>query len=272
MRILALSDLSERSERALRRALLLAEQLDAELTVVSVVNEDLPGDISTTLEATSREKLELFCSDLTDRSFTVRVEIGDPHATSLELAQDLTPDLVVMGTHKPRAFWDMFSGTTAERIIRHLKAPVLIVAEPVAGPYRSVICGIDFSPACASAARVSTRVAPTAKATAFHALHIPFKGYTRVANNVAGLEPFMQEASKALSDWWQTEDIPSRYTPPDPLPSARFSAFQKVMNEQKADLVAVGAHTRSIFSPSHLGGFTEDLIRNPPCDLLIVRG
>ena len=41
--ILMASDLSPRSERALRRAFLLAEEFDAKLTVLSIVDSDLPG-------------------------------------------------------------------------------------------------------------------------------------------------------------------------------------------------------------------------------------
>ena len=57
--ILVATDLSIRSERALRRAAKLAEQHDARLTVLCIVDEDLPQRVATRMRDAMIEGLEI---------------------------------------------------------------------------------------------------------------------------------------------------------------------------------------------------------------------
>ena len=48
-----------------------------------------------------------------------------------------------------------------------------------------------------------------------------------------------------------------------------YKTFLKKIKDIKADLITIGAHGRVGISPSKLGGIAEDILANPPCDVLV---
>lgn len=62
--ILVTSDLSERSDRALGRAFKLADSMDADLTLCSVVDDSLPENLTNDLMKRSKEFLKAKADDL----------------------------------------------------------------------------------------------------------------------------------------------------------------------------------------------------------------
>ncbi len=188
------------------------------------------------------------------------------------MIKETKPDLVVLGVHRTRPVWDMFSGTTVERIVRATELPVLLVAGPVEGEYGKVLCGIDLSKSCAAAARWAAKLAPDAEFSTFHALHVPFKSWVAPSDSAAALAPFVAEARERVDAWWQQEVLPSQLPKPELQAEAIPTAFLEARTKIRPDLVAVGAHARAAFVPTLLGSFTEDLIRTSPSDVLILRG
>lgn len=269
--ILVASDLSARSDRAIRRAARLARQHNAALTVLTVVDDDLPPAAATAFEATARETLNDLVTSLDATDAVTMVQLGDPVETIVATAEELDVDLLVMGTHKARPFWDMFAGTTMERVVRATARPVLLVKNPATGPYESVICGIDLSPSCVAAANMAARLAPEAHFTAFHAIHIPYQGFISAHHSVEGLAPFVDEAAKELDGWWKTAGISDKIAKPSVVPDSVTDVFETTSKAVSADLFALGAHGRPVFAPTLLGSFTEAQIRDPACDVLISR-
>ena len=269
--ILVATDLSIRSERAVRRAFAIAESCSCEVTVTCVIDDELPTGVAKTLAADARQELEALCTSITEKSVDIRVVIGDPVQDIVSLSEKLDVDLIILGVHKKRAFWDMFSGTTMERIVRATNRAVLLSSEVVANGYKNVLCGIDLSPACEAAANISMTVAPEAKLYGFHAMHVPYIGLFGPDKSAKTLEPFIETANKRLHDWWQNADLPTGLEKPEPMPMSVTESLAIKLKEIKPDLIAIGAHGRSLVSPTLLGSFTEMLIRTPPCDLLLVR-
>lgn len=54
-------------------------------------------------------------------------------------AQEIAPDLLVIGPHRRQVLHDVFAGTTAEWTIQSAACPVLLVNAPAAGKYRRVL-------------------------------------------------------------------------------------------------------------------------------------
>nr|WP_213546293.1 universal stress protein [Vannielia litorea] len=270
-RILIATDLSERSDRALRRAFRLAEEMDAELTVLTVVDEDLPEKIATVMAAEAEAQLVAQCGTISERKAAIRVETVEPVAAITTSASSIDADLLVLGVHRPRPFWDIFTGTTMERIVRASERPVLLASGPVTGAYERVLCGIDLSPACEAAAQAAGRVAPEAVLKAFHAVHVPYRGLLAPQDSAKALSPFIDEAQRELGDWWKRAQLPEQMEQPVPSVGAVSSSLDKEIESFQPELIAVGAHGRVAISISLLGRFTEDLIRTPPCDVLVVR-
>ncbi|PTQ68026.1 universal stress protein [Celeribacter persicus] len=272
-RILVASDLSSRSDRAVERAVQLAGEHGGKIILMHVIDEDLPAAVVSRMRQTAEEVLGVVAaSEHAPDNTEIVVETGDPVRTIAEMAEAIDADLVVLGVHKPRPFWDMFSGTTMERVVRALHRPVLLVRDPVSGPYASVLCGIDLSPSCLAAGRTALTLAPKAKIATFHAVHVPYRGMIARDASEKQLAPFVKDARARLDTWWDSAAIPVGLPKPEVTPASVHDAFAEAMTRSGADLFALGAHGRMPLSPSLLGGFTEEQIRDPRCDLLVVRG
>lgn len=269
--ILVASDLSERSDRAVRRAIRLARDHGAVCHVLHVVDDDLPGDLAVRWREDAGTELARLISGLDTDGVEVsrEVRIGDPLKVIPEAAFERAADLVVLGLHRPRAFLDRLRETTMERVVRLLRAPVLLVRSPAAHDYRSVLAPVSFSPACTAASRAVRALAPEATIHAFHAIHLPYSGLTGEKPGGPMARALIAEA-EAARDAWLAQDGPD-------LAADRIAlvtgALNRVMADQLAglrpDLVAIGANTRFALAPHLLGSFAADLVRDPPTDLLI---
>lgn len=268
--ILVASDLSERSDHAVTRAGALARESGARLVLLSVVDEELPE----TLRAATAETMRAQLTDQATRlgaKGDVRIEIGDASQDIHRVAREIDADLIVLGLHRLRPLMDLFTGTTMERLVRASERPVLLAAsrKPSGsdGGYERVLVGIDFSPASLAAIEAAERVASDAEIVGFYAYHAPFKGFRGDALG----EGYQQEAEREVDEWLETVDLPDDFERPLIYEGGVQEVMHRCYGEVKPDLIAIGAHGRSTLSPTLLGSFTEEIMRRPPCDLLIVR-
>lgn len=154
-RILIASDMSERSKRALHRAISLAKQFGSRLSVLHLVDNDRP---QTLIDEESRATEAALCDDLHNTALdelvsapTVSVVAGDPFRAIADAATRLEADLIVMGSHRKRLLGDIFTGTTLERVVRLGGRPVLMVNREDDAPYSNVLAAVDLSEASAHA-------------------------------------------------------------------------------------------------------------------------
>ena len=130
MKILAATDFSTRSNRALRQAGLLAQVSGASLAVVHVVDDDQPQAL---LEMERREANEILreqmivMPELQSTRCDPLVVTGSAFSGILDAAKAMGADLIVMGAHRRQLLRDIFVGTTVERVIRTGPFPVLMV-------------------------------------------------------------------------------------------------------------------------------------------------
>ena len=154
--ILYLTDLSKNSAYVFRYAVELAQKFDAKITILHVVKPIDPAmevpilvhlgeDAYHTLVKEKeqeiivelKQRLRAFAEkelgedfDRTDLVAAVLVHEGHPVADILETANKLDVDLVVMGDHSKGVLAHTFLGSTAERVLRHIRKPVLVVPIP----------------------------------------------------------------------------------------------------------------------------------------------
>lgn len=270
--ILVATDLSPRSERAMRRAFALAEQHQSDLIVLSVVDEDLPREMAEALQTTARAALERLCGSISSYPHETLVEYGDAHDVIEKTARTRDVDLTVMGVHRERAWADLITGSTMERLVRASTRPVLLVKDPVDHAYARAVSGIDFSPSSLSALTIAAQMAPQAQIDTFHAVHVPFRGLVAPAASAAQVAPFIKDAEERLAAWLEAVELPESCDRPDLLVGDIGEVLRQKLADPGADLIVVGAHGRSRFTASRLGSFTQSLLRSPPCDILVARG
>ena len=189
--ILAATDLSERSEKALQQALHLASVHGAALHVLYVVDEDIPSPIAKEIKSASTENLNEQIARVPNGksvNTTIHVEFKTIWKGIVEAAEELGADLLVLGSHRSRGIMELFRGTTVERVAKVAKTPLLVVNNPTPGSYHDVIVGVDFSDCARNAINVGARLSPKGSLTLINVYHIPFKEFTRRADPDGSIE------------------------------------------------------------------------------------
>lgn len=134
------TDFSESADYSIRHALLFARQFKAKLAVVHVVNEpvDLSGfyvphisfeKLEEEIAEGARKMMDKFCeTHLKDfDNFETIVTSGIPFSTIINKSVEMNADLIVMGTHGRTGLDHVLFGSTAEKVVRKSKIPVLTV-------------------------------------------------------------------------------------------------------------------------------------------------
>ena len=132
-------DFSATADRALAYAIALAQQLQARLTLLHVLDitpvtmdemtagvvttylDDLETDAQHLLQA-SRERVQR--AGLQGESLLVQ---GTPTQTIIDTAGEQGVDLIIMGTHGRTGLAHVFLGSVAEHVVRQGPCPVLVV-------------------------------------------------------------------------------------------------------------------------------------------------
>lgn len=269
---LVATDLSERGDRAVQRAFDLAARNGAELVLTSIVDDTLPSDIAGRLAediAARLTRMAAAVAGASDVTHRVAVRIGDPAEAIAALASEEQAALLVLGLHRLRPLLDAMRDTTMQRVARTSPCPVLLVREPVDGPYQTVVAAVDFSPAAAAAVRMAARVAPGATIRPVHAMHVPYKGLMARSGTAADYAPFRHEAEAARDDWLAAETLPEGLPEVEIAEGTVTEVLARVL--KGATLLALGTHARSGIYGFLAGSHCTGLMRDPPCDLLIVR-
>lgn len=133
-RILVPTDFSPCSAAALRYALELAEQVDAEVDLLHVLppDEDPPSVDSPPSGATPPTSFDAALHELgPEKVLRVRtlLERGDPADVIMRVAREVGHDLVVMGTHGRSGVAYLLLGSVAERVVRRAPCPVLTLRD-----------------------------------------------------------------------------------------------------------------------------------------------
>lgn len=269
-KILVATDLSERSDRAVRRAIWLAARSGGSCHAIHVVDDSLPAELANCLREEAGIRLQRFIdANKGDAKVTTEVLLGDPTELIPEQVRKCKADLVVLGLHRPRVILDSLRETTMERLVRLIRTPVLLVREPADHDYASVVAPVSFSPACAAALRAARAIAPEARLSLVHAVYLPFTGMTGERPGGVMERELIAEARAICDRWILAEGLPDR------VEDVTFSSggLNEVIDRERkslaADLLALGAHTRGPIALHALGGFAASLVRHPPTDLLL---
>jgi len=279
MQILAATDFSTRSNRALRQAGLLAQPGNV-LHIVHVVDDDQPEELVGMEEREAERLLNEQVNSTPERRGTharPMVVKGDPFDGILRAASEIKPDLIVMGSHRKHLLLDIFVGTTIERVIRKGSFPVLMVNFEAQRAYERVLAPIDMSDASANAVRValSTGLIGDDGATLLHA----FVALTGRKMFAAGSN---QEAvdSYIASERERAVDELAAFLVSNGLQDQRWSLrvehgapmeiISRGVSEMRPDLLVMGTHSRSTLLKAFIGSVTEESMRSLNVDILAV--
>lgn len=142
-KILVAVDFSDCSVAAAKQALALGGPLGAQLDVIHTYDvptvvaphavlftTDFEAPLSAEMERQASAQLANFCQRVGLSEYpgiTTRVLLGPAGPMILDIAEREHPDLIVIGTHGRAGVARFLMGSTAEKVLRHAKCPVLTV-------------------------------------------------------------------------------------------------------------------------------------------------
>ena len=275
--ILVATDLSERSDRAMDRAALLAKQMNATLHIVYVVDDEVTSTIALTCEENATVELQRQVAEgalFKGLKTKIYVEFGHPWKMITQLAEHHKADLVVLGAHRNRGFRELFSGTTLHRIAKACKSPFLVAIDRATKRYSKIVVGVDFSECAQHAADLASRISDGHPLTLVHAYHIPFKGLTMRADEhgdiiVREKKRIESEIRRHMTEFIGTLKNPHEDTHKIIKEGGAVTVLQAEVEARKADLVCVGSHGKPWLVEAILGSTAYELLTYPPSDILV---
>lgn len=280
MRILCATDLLARSEAAIERAGMLADELGADLSLLHVV---APTDSERVLEQTLRMNLARTRARAQSPLWRARtkpnvvVRTGSPARLIVETLEQSKARLLVLGPHRKRPLRDTLEGTIAEKVLMAKRWPLLVAQEVPRASYQRVLLALDLSEASASALRAaeSLVLAPQAEVKIVHAHETPYEGMLdyagvgvdAIARYAAGWE---REAMSAVSGLVRSQsdnlvryDIAVEHGQPGP-------AILRAIESYEPDLIVMGTRGLGRLRRAFLGSVANRVLHELSCDALIV--
>lgn len=268
------TDMDPGADRAVARAVRLAVVHDAPLTVVSVLEDGA----SEAQQSNRRDQVTRFCNSLKDCdaiSLNVVAATGDPVDEVHNTAREAGAEIVVLGLHKPRSILDSMRETTMEKLVRTSPRPALLVQKPADHAYRNVMAAVDFSHGSEAAVVEARRLAPEADVAMLHAVHVPYQSSVGAPGGVGEIPtmvdpaPFVRDAESRGKSWQERGARLADLKPVDVVVGPISFVLKREVAARQPDLLAIGAHNTTGAVDWLLGSIAADLIREPPCDLLV---
>lgn len=279
-KIMVATDFSERSDRALRRTILLARQFGAGIELVHVIDDDQPSRIVDSERSEAESLLYQMAATLRDVDGVeceTRIVLAAPFAGIVRAVQETSPDLLIIGPHRRQVLRDVFVGTTAERTIRSVACPVLMVNAPPARNYRRILQTTDLSDGSHNALHRFSElgIGEEARNSLLYVFDAPA---LRLAFSDSmpkdGQEHYLADAKKDASQDLSRFLASAKLGHVEPMvrheESAAAHEILKAAAEAQADLIVVSTHGRSGLTKLFIGSVTEQVLRTSPVDVLAI--
>lgn len=278
--VLVATDLSARSDRAIARGAELAARVHARLTILHVIDEDLPVHILGEDAREARTALAEIAQAIEETHglpAEIVVRAGHPAGAIAALAAEEGADLVVMGAHRRRILADIFVGTTIERVIRRASVPVLMANAASPAPHAAILAAIDFSDTALHAVRTARALGllDGARLTLLNAFTAPAKDMMLIA----GVEERLVQghvseealaARRALEAFRASLDLDPARVDLRIEEGAPESVVQGAIPETGADLLVIGTRGATGLDRALMGSVADALLRKVEIDVFAV--
>lgn len=283
---LAATDFSENARHAAYRAAILARENGARLLLLHVVNfrlltaakrmlgiaVDIDERLVARAEAEMAAVIEQIAEDTGVRA-AGRVAVGDAIDEIASAGEEAV--LVVLGATGSTGLGDLVLGSTAERVLRRVTRPVLVVKKPAQDTYRRALVPVAFGPYSANALHSLLALTPETDVTVLHAFSVPYEASLQLAGLTQDeIERYRQDArAEALSRLQQLiatlGAAGSRFRRKVEYGHAAHLILAQA-DEDRSDLIVIGRQGESVVQEVLLGSVTRHILSGAGCDVLVV--
>jgi nucleotide-binding universal stress UspA family protein len=287
--IMAATDFSHRAIRAVSRAAMLASEHQATLDLLHVTRtlptEEPEPTLGGSREDLQRQLLEDIETQMAQQIQSVheryqveavpQIATGKPYFEIPRLAAERQADLVVIGAHGEHFFYDLFLGSTVEKVLQSMAQPLLIAKQRPMGPYRHILVPLDFSPVSEVAIAVTAAYFPEATVSVLHAYELFFERKLISAEIAdSALAEYRQQAeAEALR---QLTHLVGAHLP-SPARVALYAkqghpanVIRTMAEDLEPDLILMGKNEHSVLEKLLIGSITKHVLHEINGDVLIV--
>ncbi len=289
-KLLVATDFSAPARHAVMRSAALAQHLKAALHITHIIEPSFTEHLKALLKldqeqtqqhAENNAKLQLNAlmvavNEQSEIQPTVSLQSGSLLPTLAEQVAQYAADLVLVSSKGEDFIRHWTLGSTAERLIRLLKCPMLVVKQSTQVGYRRVMIAVDFSDWSLSSIQLAQQIAPDAHYVLAHVFDVPEEGKLRMA----GVNEFdiinyrnelMQERQVDLKRLAQQAGLSDAKWSPLVMKGNASSRLLEAEEEQDIDLIVLGKHGKGWFEEMLLGSTTKHLLTDSRTDLLIAQ-
>lgn len=286
--ILAATDLSAPARHAVDRAFRLAEATGATLDIIHVVSQSALSALGRLLHAQAtpveqhildeaRQKLGQLAADLGQAhgvSTGIHLNVGTVLNAILDQADAMDTGLLVLGARGEDYLSRLLLGTTAERLLRRAKRPILMVRQIPHEAYRRVLVPVDFSPWTLPALKLAREVAPESKLILLHVFELPFETELRIGGiEEADIDRYRAEARREAQNRLHALAADAGLPARDVSYSVQHGDVSRGIlaaeQEHDCDLIVMGKHGQGVMEELLLGSVTKHILAEASCDVLI---
>lgn len=286
--IVAATDFSSPANAATTRAALLARELGAELHLIHVVHpldlyvgSELSYDFQMHYQQVQQQSIKTQLESLAKQlreQFSIKVHacnrVGRAYTEIASYAASSNAGLIVAGAQGENSLLAKLIGSTALRLLKIAKCPVMIVkgANASIQTYRQVVAAIDLSAGSSEVPELASTIAPTAaielllifdsnqeahmyKAGIDEALLTEYR-----TKALAQAEHKLDDILSAQNNGHMTRQILNGYPP---------EAICERAKSLRADLIVIGKHNRKNIEEWLLGSVSKGIAYAADCDVLL---
>jgi nucleotide-binding universal stress UspA family protein len=266
-KVMVCTDASDEGQNAVAAALELAEACDSQVYAVQVLQivpefQAVAPDLRATLSRGAQENMAAIKAAADKRGVTLKTVTPQgqmPHASIVATADEIRPDLIILGRCGKTALARILMGNVTARVIGHSPMNVLVVPRGGMIGFERILVASDGSPYSEAAWKFALAMAKQAKSHLIGVAVAPEEGDIIEAKGI--LQRMLTAATAAR--------VQLKAINPQGVPADEGIIQQAIKNE--VDLIVVGSYGRTGLKKLLMGSVTERVIGGSPCPVLVVK-
>jgi nucleotide-binding universal stress UspA family protein len=285
-KILCPTDFSPSSQAAVRLAVRMARDTEAELVLLHAwhipplaysLEAPLPAFLVDAVVKDAERELDAAVKAAVDagaKRTVGKLVSGPPWAQVIDELEKQPYDVCILGTRGRTGLSRVLLGSVAEKVVRHAPCSVLAVRpDGDIEPFHHALVPTDFSDSARHALDLAvTLVGPTGSITLLHVIEVPvaYAGEVEFPDFARDVDKRSTEAlEKELARIRSTTTIPINARTRTGYAGAQTLAALE--SDRTVDLVVMGSHGRTGIRRALIGSVAEKVVRHARCSVFVAR-